>query len=309
MQHHVEISQPQHGGVNVQQVQLSVVIPAYNAAHLIGAQLEALAAQEFERSWEVIVADNGSTDATAEVIARYCGRLPGLRVVDASDRRGAAHARNVGARAASGELIVFVDADDVVAPGFVQAMAEALQQQEFVAPRLEARSLNTHWAANLGEHPQYHGLMRYYNAPYLYHAGGCGLGIRRALFLSLGGFDTRVQSLEDSEFCFRAQLAGIRMGFAPAALIHVRNRSSFKGMLRQSRAWGAGEVHLARRYRSRVSPPGAAACWGRYFARWLKLLVRLAQARSRPDALHVAQEAARQVGICEAALRLRTAPI
>jgi glycosyltransferase involved in cell wall biosynthesis len=62
---------------------ISVIVPARDAAATIGGQLAALAAQRYEGSWEVIVADNGSADATATVADRWIGRIPGLRVVTA----------------------------------------------------------------------------------------------------------------------------------------------------------------------------------------------------------------------------------
>jgi glycosyltransferase involved in cell wall biosynthesis len=290
-------------------VEISVIIPSYNAEQVIAAQLEALANQQWRGTWEVIVADNGSTDRTLEVVEQYRSRLPGLRLVDASDRRGAAHARNLGAQAAQGQYIIFVDSDDVIAPAFIDAMAEALTKHDFVAPRLEALTLNHHWTARLGEHPQYFGLMRYYNEPFLYHAGGCGLGLRRSVFLGLGGFDESVIELEDSEFCFRAQLAGVEMHFVPDAVISVRNRASLRGMLRQSRRWGRAEVGMAIRYRGRTSPARALYLWLRYFGRWAKLLLMLPSLRSRTYVARWFQEAARQVGILEASLRKFAAPI
>jgi Glycosyl transferase family 2 len=82
---------------------ISVIVPARDPAATIGGQLAALAAQRYEGSWEVIVADNGSADAT--VADRWIGRIPGLRVVDASGRRGASHARNVGIAASRGDFL------------------------------------------------------------------------------------------------------------------------------------------------------------------------------------------------------------
>src|SRR5689334_1914994 len=79
---------------------LSVVIPCLNAAATLGVQLEALIGQSWPGGWEVIVADNGSTDGSREIVESYRGRLPDLKLVDASDRRGQAHARNLGAAAA-----------------------------------------------------------------------------------------------------------------------------------------------------------------------------------------------------------------
>ena len=89
-------------------MQLSVVIACYNAARTIGGQLESLARQEWSEPWEVIVADNGSTDGSAAIAEQYRSRLPSLRVVDASARRGQAYARNVGAKAARGVALAFV---------------------------------------------------------------------------------------------------------------------------------------------------------------------------------------------------------
>ena len=71
---------------------VTVVIPAFNVAPTIEDQLAALAEQRFDGSWEVVVADNGSTDETRAVAARWAEKLPSLRVVDASQRRGVSHA-------------------------------------------------------------------------------------------------------------------------------------------------------------------------------------------------------------------------
>ena len=114
-------------------VAISIVIPAFNAEKTIDAQLEALSRQSWSGGWEVIVADNGSTDDTAEHVAHWEARLPGFRVVDASARRGAGHARNVGARAARGDYLLFVDADDVVQPGWLASMAEAAGRHPLIA--------------------------------------------------------------------------------------------------------------------------------------------------------------------------------
>src|SRR5215204_6439039 len=89
---------------------IAVVIPSFNAAATLPAQLAALAGQRYEGELEVLVSDNGSTDGTLDVVRGWQDRLP-VRVVDASDRRGAGHARNVGAAAASMDLIAYCDAD------------------------------------------------------------------------------------------------------------------------------------------------------------------------------------------------------
>ena len=74
----------------------SVVIPTFNAADVIEQQLAALAGQKDAAPFEVVVADNGSTDDLASAVAQWRKALPGLRVVDASRDRGVSVARNVG---------------------------------------------------------------------------------------------------------------------------------------------------------------------------------------------------------------------
>ena len=69
---------------------LSVIVPCRNAATFIGMQLEALARQRCDRDWEVVVADNGSTDQTRGVVESYRAKLPRLVLMDASELPGAA---------------------------------------------------------------------------------------------------------------------------------------------------------------------------------------------------------------------------
>lgn len=103
-------------------MKLSIIIPCFNAAATIGEQLQALVSQNWKDTWEVIVSDNGSTDGSIKVVEQFKGELPNLHIVDASRRRGTAHARNRGAAMASGDALVFVDADDEVAPGWLEAI-------------------------------------------------------------------------------------------------------------------------------------------------------------------------------------------
>src|SRR5664279_3010368 len=120
---------------------VSVIIPAYNGAALIGNQLDALAQQETNLSWEVIVADNGSTDATPDIVRQRAASYPvDLRVVDASARRGVGPAGNAGARASRGAVLLFCYVDDEVMPGWVDGAWNALRQFDLVGgPNHELR--------------------------------------------------------------------------------------------------------------------------------------------------------------------------
>ena len=237
-------------------VALSVVIACKNAAQTIGVQLEALAAQRADLDWQVLLCDNGSDDDTLAVAGRYRGMVPGLRVVPAAERRGPAFARNAGAAESTARWLAFVDADDEVAAGWLPAMVAGLRQHDLVAGRFEARRLNPPSVLRSRQLDQDTQLQYSPFGLALPHAGGGNLGVSRAVFEKVGGFDDQLKCLEDTDFCWRVQLAGYPLVFWPEAVVHVRLRSSARGMWSQGRAYGSPAAVLDARYRGT-----AAAAW------------------------------------------------
>ena len=75
-------------------MKLSVIIAYLNAASTIGSTLDALVEQPWPSDWEVIIADNGSTDSLRSIIAPYTTKIPFLKIIDASAKRGPSYARN-----------------------------------------------------------------------------------------------------------------------------------------------------------------------------------------------------------------------
>src|SRR4051812_33344836 len=104
---------------------VSVVVPVRNGADTLSGQLRGLAGQTYAGEWEVVVADNGSTDSTRAIAELWRPELPHLRVVDAGASGGPAAARNRGAAAAEGEFLAFCDADDIVTPDWLASLVEA----------------------------------------------------------------------------------------------------------------------------------------------------------------------------------------
>jgi glycosyltransferase involved in cell wall biosynthesis len=226
---------------------LSVVIAAYNAADALGTQLEALVGQAPGLRWEVVVADNRSTDATAAVARSFADRLD-LRVVSAPDKANAAYARNVAVATCDAPWIAFVDADDMVAADWVESMAEALRHHQFVAGRLDAQQLNSPAVVRTRPLPQSDGLQWWSVGPPIPHAGGGNLGIHRSVYEAVGGFDEDLGGLQDVDFCWRVQLSGVPLHFLPEATLHVRLRSSRRAMWRQGRNYGAAQAEIEHRY-------------------------------------------------------------
>lgn len=97
---------------------VSVIMPVLNGERFIGAAIASVQAQTF-RDWELVVIDDGSTDASAEIVEEALRDDPRIRLVDnrGGPVHGAAAARNLGMRRAEGELIAFLDADDLYEPG------------------------------------------------------------------------------------------------------------------------------------------------------------------------------------------------
>lgn len=286
---------------------LSVIIPCRNAANTIATQLEALADQEWSGQWEVIVSDNGSTDETVAIVKRYRERLPNLRVVDSSDRRGPAHARNVGALASTGDVLVFCDADDEVAPGWVAAMSEALSKHDFVASRFDTEKLNTSLVQKVRGNPQRGGVQKAWYPPYLPHAGGSGLGVKRSLHEAVGGFDESLPRLMDTDYCFKIQLAGAELHFVQNAVVHVRHADRLGVLFHQARLWAKYNTLLYKRYRPlgmKISRP-----WKRYVSDCKPLVRTLPQIRHKGERAAWVWLLGWQIGRLQGSVKYRVFPV
>jgi GT2 family glycosyltransferase len=281
-------------------IDLSVVLPCLNAADLLPLQLEALARQVWHGTWEVIVADNGSTDGSREIAASYVDRVAGLRVVDASARRGRHYACNVGVGAARAPSIVFVDADDEVAPSYVAAMAGALSEHEVVAARLDHLALDPAWMADVGSGFQTKGLEDGFG--FLPFGAGCSLGFQRSVLDAVGGFRERALYCEDVDICWRAQLAGYTIEFVPDAVVHYRSRTTFTAMFRQHRNFGRARALLYHDYRANGMPPRPSKL---AMDEWLLIARAIPRLRTRAEVARWSRRLGRCVGRLQGSVRYR----
>ncbi len=200
-------------------MKLSVIIPCLNAGATLATQLEALSGQRCQWHWEVIVCDNGSVDDSVHVARRYAGKVPSLRVIDASRKKGPSYARNRGVEEAKAEAVAFCDADDEVAPGWVRAMGDALMTHPVVHGQIlfdkfnelgEAQNLARKWIDGL------------YREQFLPHAGSGNMGIWRSVHKATGGFDEDLPRFMDSDYCWRLMLEGYEFHYVPEAVLQYR---------------------------------------------------------------------------------------
>jgi glycosyltransferase involved in cell wall biosynthesis len=249
---------------------VTVVIPVLDGGDTIGIQLEALSRQTYTGSWEVVIADNGSSDNTAAVCDEWVPRLPSLRMVDASDRPGPSHARNVGARAACGDLLAFCDADDLVNAGWLDALVTAALDADLVGGLLRADELNDlDVRASRGARERT-SLSR--KLGFLPFAPSGNLAVWRTVFETVGGLDLTYRQGEDVEFSWRAQLGGYELGTATGAVVQYRYRASTRDTARQAYRSGVASVRLYGAFRSSGLHRPATRAVAR---RWMVMLARL----------------------------------
>ncbi len=243
---------------------VSVVLAVRDGERTIGAQLEALLRQRTDREWELVVVDNASQDMTARVVGAELGRFGSARLIEAGQGSGAGYAKNCGADVAVGETLLFCDADDEVDELWLDCLADGVDRHGFVGGALDRRRLH-------GGHPSGPGVPTtrdlHRTADGQPFAVGANLGVSRRLFRQLDGFDISfVGGNEDADFALRAAAIGHAPQFCPEAIVHYRERSTWRASFNQYRRYGRTEPQLYRKHRAvvaRRTPVDGLRFWGR----------------------------------------------
>jgi glycosyltransferase involved in cell wall biosynthesis len=221
---------------------VSVIIPAYNRAHLIGRALASVLAQSY-RNFEIIVVDDASTDDLAATLAKVDSGQ--LRCVTHPRNRGAAASRNTGVAAASGEFVAFLDSDDAWFPDQLTQQVAAMRDQ----PSDVVGHVCAYDCLKAGDGPRViaPGWSPLTFRRYQLFGCTCGPGTtllcRRSIFAELGPLDEELRRLEDWDWLLRLSEKGYRLLASPAVLARVEVSSGASGRHILSALQRIGERH------------------------------------------------------------------
>jgi len=229
---------------------VSILVPAYNEATVLDTTLASLAALDPAPS-EIIVIDDGSTDATADIARSWMGRLPGLRLAQQTNG-GKAAALNRGVALATGEVVVVIDADTVVDPAFLGAV-----RPHFADPKVAAvagnvkvgnrrnvlaalQSLEYIVSLNLDKRAQA-------QAGVVGLVPGAAGAFRTSTLREVGGYpsDTLV---EDADLTVVLLRAGWRIRYEGRAISWTEAPEHLSDIVKQRRRWCYGTVEVAAKH-------------------------------------------------------------
>lgn len=221
---------------------VSICIPLFNSERYITSALDSVLGQTYP-DFEIIVVDDGSTDESGLVLQKYSARVRILKQANA----GAAAARNAALRVSIGDYIFFMDADDVIGPDHIQALADKLNGGLTIASAPWARFFNCPSEAQFDERyidencSGVDWLTKSWDNALPMMQPGMFL-LPRALLDRLGGWDERLSLIDDFEFYARMISACDRVRFAPDARLYYR--SGILGSLSGQKSRAAVESQL-----------------------------------------------------------------
>jgi O-antigen biosynthesis protein len=255
---------------NIRWPRVSVVVCSYNGARTIRDTLEGLKHLDYP-DYEVIVVNDGSRDATADIAREYPVRLI------STENRGLSNARNTGWQAATGEIIAYIDDDAYPDPHWLKYLAYTFLTTKHdavggpnIAPPGDGPIADC--VANAPGGPV-HVLLTDSTAE---HIPGCNMAFRRSALERIGGFDPRYRTAgDDVDVCWRVMETGGTIGFHAAAVDWHHRRNSLRMYWRQQKGYGKAEALLEEKWPERYNAAGHLVWTGRLYGKGFTEPLRL----------------------------------
>jgi len=229
--------------------QISIVIPTFNSAEVLSNCLESLTNQTVGREkYEIIVVDDGSTDETKDVAAKYLVKYV------YQENRGPAVARNNGVSQAQGKIILFTDADCEPQPNWIEEMIMPMKDDQVVGVKGAYKTRQKELVARLVQIEYEHKYERMKKFKYIDFVDTYSASYRKEVFLKYEGFDERYPkaSVEDQEFSFRLFHDGHKMVFNPEAAVYHRHSARLMDYLRKKYKIAFWKAFLLKRHPGKV---------------------------------------------------------
>jgi O-antigen biosynthesis protein len=247
---------------------VSVVVCTHNGARTIRDCLEGVRRVAYP-DYEVIVVDDGSTDASAAIAREY-----DCRVIQTAPQ-GLAAARNTGLHAATGEIVAYLDDDAYPDPHWLTHLAATFLSTTHagvggpnIAPPGDGAIAECVARAPGGP---VHVLVSDREAE---HIPGCNMAFRKASLEAIGGFDPQFRTAgDDVDVCWRLQERGWTIGFHPAAVVWHHRRNSVRAYWKQQVGYGRAEAMLERKWPEKYNGPGHVRWTGRIYGPGLTRLL------------------------------------
>jgi len=240
---------------------VSVVVCSYNGARTLDACLTSLLQMNYP-DYEVILVDDGSTDPTEQIAREF----PSVRYLR-QENLGLSVARNIGMRAARGEIIAYTDSDCMADKDWLYYLVGTLEQGGFGGvggPNVSPPAQN-HVQACVAASPGQpsHVLLDDSEAE---HVPGCNMAFYRWALELVGGFDPEYRKAgDDVDLCWRLMQRGLRIGFSPSAIVWHHRRFNVRAYFRQQEGYGEAEALLRFKHLVYFGPTGSARWRGRVY--------------------------------------------
>lgn len=205
---------------------ISIIMPVYNSARTLETSLKAIYNSNYN-NFELIVVDDGSTDNSIKIAEKFP-----CRIIKKKQNTGAGDSRNIGAKSAKGEILIFIDSDCIVKPNTILQITESFKKgADVVAGTYSKTSGN-----NKNIYDNYHSLFCYYNYTNSSVAlfGTFCAAIKKNLFIELGGFDDSIKgaTVEDLKFQYKIQDMNIKYDINMDAQVFHYSRDSFISLIK-----------------------------------------------------------------------------
>jgi len=240
---------------------VSVIVCSYNGGQTLEACLKSLKKIDYP-DYEVVVVDDGSTDHTKEILSHH----PWVNAIYQTNH-GLSVARNVGAAAATGEIIAYTDSDCMADPDWLYYLVGTLLSGNYAGvggPNISPPAQNWHQAcvAAAPGGPS-HVLLTDVVAE---HIPGCNMAFYRWAFEKIGGFDPEYRKAgDDVDFCWRLQQEGEVIAFSPSAIVWHYRRFTLKAFRKQQEGYGEAESLLRFKHLVFFGPTGTAKWKGQVY--------------------------------------------